>query len=165
MRFTLEQLEKTLTVAGEKGADPLADAIRRLIQLAIAYTDYAAANRRRWRALFVHRLAEDKEVPAWYRQQCSARLSSHRGARCARSHPIWSRVSRILLARSLSRPCHGIVLIGHLRRSCKEHSAPHRARAGDVQWWRRGAGGGGRCGSKPIENARRAQPGISLVVR
>src|ERR1044072_6927401 len=54
--LTLEQLEKTLTVAGAKGADRQADAIRALTQLALAYTDYAAANRPRWRALFDHRL-------------------------------------------------------------------------------------------------------------
>src|ERR1700752_2422968 len=54
--LTLEQLEKTLTVAGERGADPQADAIRTLTHLALAYTDYAAANRPRWRALFDHRL-------------------------------------------------------------------------------------------------------------
>src|ERR1043165_3481932 len=64
--LTLEQLEKTLTVAGAKSADPQTDAIKTLTHLALAYTDYAAANRRRWRALFDHRLAEDKAVPAWY---------------------------------------------------------------------------------------------------
>src|SRR6478752_599807 len=61
--LTLEQLEKTLT---ERSTDPQAGAIKTLIHLALAYTDYAAANRRRWRALFDHRLAEDKAVPAWY---------------------------------------------------------------------------------------------------
>src|SRR5689334_16521012 len=52
--LTLEQLEKTLALAGKKSADPQADAIRALNHLALAYTDYAAANRRRWRALFDH---------------------------------------------------------------------------------------------------------------
>src|SRR5262249_53768576 len=41
---TLEQLEKTLTVAGGKGADPHADAIKTLTHLGLAYTDYAAAH-------------------------------------------------------------------------------------------------------------------------
>src|SRR6187397_3117864 len=52
--LTLEQLEKTLTVAGDK-SDQQADAIKRLTHLALAYTDYAAAHTRRWRALFDHR--------------------------------------------------------------------------------------------------------------
>src|SRR5215470_15322486 len=64
--LTLEQLEKTLTAADSDTPDPQSDAIRRLTHLAIAYTDYAATNRRRWRALFDHRLAEDRQVPAWY---------------------------------------------------------------------------------------------------
>ena len=93
--LTLEQLEKTLTVAGEKGADPQADAIRTLTHLALAYTDYAAANRPRWRALFDHRLAEGREVPAWYQANLAPPVRLHRGAaaaacsrhRAARAHP------------------------------------------------------------------------------
>src|SRR5882724_3582109 len=69
--LTLEQLEKTLTVAGGDSADPQADAIKTLTHLALAYTDYAAAHTRRWRALFDHRLPEDKDVPAWYQANLS----------------------------------------------------------------------------------------------
>src|SRR5215468_9435480 len=64
--LTLEQLEKTLTVAGAKSDDPRADAMKTLTHLALAYTDYAAAHTRRWRALFDHRLPEGREVPTWY---------------------------------------------------------------------------------------------------
>ena len=46
--------------------DPQADAIKRLTHLALAYTDYAAAHTRRWRALFDHRLPEGRAVPTWY---------------------------------------------------------------------------------------------------
>src|SRR6188768_3839424 len=50
--LTLEQLEKTLTVAGRPQTDPKADAVKTLIHLGLAYTDYAAAHTPRWRALF-----------------------------------------------------------------------------------------------------------------
>src|SRR3954452_1362481 len=50
--LTLEQLEQTLTVAGGDGTSPQADAIKALIHLGLAYTDYAAAHTPRWRALF-----------------------------------------------------------------------------------------------------------------
>src|ERR1044071_2630276 len=61
--LTLEQLEKTLTVAGGDNADPQGGAIKTLVHLGLAYTDYAATNTRRWRVLFDHRLPENKEVP------------------------------------------------------------------------------------------------------
>src|SRR5436190_24116209 len=64
--LTLEQLEKTLTVAGGDTADPHADAIKALVHLGLAYTDYATANTRRWRVLFDHRLPDGKQVPTWY---------------------------------------------------------------------------------------------------
>jgi len=109
--LTLEQLEKTLTVAGEKSGDRQTGAIRALTHLALAYTDYAAANRPRWRALFDHRLAEGREVPAWY-QANLARLFAYI------EEPLRSLASameperRMLLARSLFSAVHGIVLIG-----------------------------------------------------
>ena len=109
--LTLEQLEKTLTVAGEKGADPQADAIRTLTHLALAYTDYAAANRPRWRALFDHRLAEGREVPAWY-QANLARLFVYIEEPLRRLAPDIEPRKRMLLARSLFSAVHGIVLIG-----------------------------------------------------
>ncbi len=109
--LTLEQLEKTLTIAGGKGADPQADAIRALTHLALAYTDYAAANRPRWRALFDHRLAEDKRCRPGTRPTSPACSSTSR-SRCVGLRPISSQQQRILLARSLFSAVHGIVLIG-----------------------------------------------------
>ena len=109
--LTLEQLEKTLTVAGAKGADAQADAIRRLTHLALAYTDYAAANRPRWRALFDHRLAEGREVPTWY-QANLARLFVYIEEPLRSLAPGMEPRERMLLARSLFSAVHGIVLIG-----------------------------------------------------
>src|SRR5438132_8327599 len=60
--LTLEQLEKTLTVASHNNADP-PGAIKMLVHLGIAYTDYAAAHTGRWRALFDHRLPEGRDIP------------------------------------------------------------------------------------------------------
>ena len=109
--LTLEQLEKTLTVAGDKGGDPQVGAIRTLTHLGLAYTDYAAANRRRWRALFDHRLAEDKEVPTWYQAQL-ARLFVYIEEPLRSLAPEMQPLERMQLARSLFSAVHGIVLIG-----------------------------------------------------
>jgi AcrR family transcriptional regulator len=109
--LTLEQLEKTLNVASAKSADPKADAIRTLNHLALAYTDYAAANRRRWRALFDHRLAEDQAVPAWY-QANLARLFIYIEEPLRALASTMAPDQRMQLARSLFSAVHGIVLIG-----------------------------------------------------
>jgi AcrR family transcriptional regulator len=109
--LTLEQLEKTLTVARGDNADPQGDAIKTLVHLALAYTDYAAANTRRWRVLFDHRLPENKEVPTWYMANL-ARLFVYIEEPLRKLAPALSPVRRALLARSLFSAVHGIVLIG-----------------------------------------------------
>jgi AcrR family transcriptional regulator len=109
--LTLEQLEKTLTLAGGKSGDAQMEAIKTLGHLALAYTDYAAANRRRWRALFDHRLAEDKEVPTWY-QANLARLFIYIEEPLRSLAPAMAADQRMQLARSLFSAVHGIVLIG-----------------------------------------------------
>jgi len=109
--LTLEQLEKTLTLAGERSGDAQTDAIKTLRHLALVYTDYAAANRRRWRALFDHRLAEDQAVPAWY-QANLARLFVYIEEPLRQLAPGMASDQRIQLARSLFSAVHGIVLIG-----------------------------------------------------
>jgi AcrR family transcriptional regulator len=109
--FTLEQLEKTLTVAGGDSTDPQADAIKTLVHLALAYTDYAAANTRRWRALFDHRLPEGREIPTWYMANL-ARLFVYIEEPLRKLAPTLSPTRRALLARSLFSAVHGIVLVG-----------------------------------------------------
>jgi AcrR family transcriptional regulator len=109
--LTLEQLEKTLTVAGGDNADPQGDAIKTLVHLGLAYTDYAAANTRRWRVLFDHRLPENKEVPTWYMANL-ARLFVYIEEPLRKLAPALSPTRRALLARSLFSAVHGIVLIG-----------------------------------------------------
>jgi len=109
--LTLEQLENKLTVANATSADPQANAVRSLTHLALAYTNYAAANPRRWRALFDHRLAEDQAVPAWYRAQL-ARLFVYIEEPLRSLAPDMQPDQRMQLARSLFAAVHGIVLIG-----------------------------------------------------
>ena len=109
--LTLEQLEKTLTVAGGDNADPKGDAIKTLVHLGLAYMDYAAANTRRWRVLFDHRLPENKEVPTWYMANL-ARLFVYIEEPLRKLAPALSPIRRALLARSLFSAVHGIVLVG-----------------------------------------------------
>src|SRR2546421_801142 len=109
--LTLEQLEKTLTVASEKGSDRQTGAMKTLTHLALAYMDYAAANRGRWRALFDHRLAEDQEVPTWYQANLH-RLFVYVEEPLRRHASDMEPQQRIQLARSLFSAVHGIVLIG-----------------------------------------------------
>ena len=108
--LTLEQLEKTLTVASDK-SDPQSDAIKTLTHLALAYTDYAAAHTRRWRALFDHRLPEGRAVPTWYKTNL-ARLFVYIEEPLRKLAPALPEERRALIARSLFSAVHGIVLIG-----------------------------------------------------
>jgi AcrR family transcriptional regulator len=109
--LTLEQLEKTLTVASDHGADATASAIKELTHLALGYTDYAAAHTRRWRALFDHRLAEGRDMPAWYAANLS-RLFAYVEQPLGQLAPALSAAERTLVARSLFSAVHGIVVIG-----------------------------------------------------
>jgi AcrR family transcriptional regulator len=109
--LTLEQLEKTLTVAGGDAPAPQTDAIKTLVHLGLAYTDYAAAHKPRWRALFDHRLPEGKEVPTWYMANL-ARLFVYVEEPLRKLVPDATAERRALLARSLFSAVHGIVVIG-----------------------------------------------------
>src|SRR5262249_36491825 len=67
---TLRALEAELAAAdrGAEHAGPDA-AIARLVRMALAYLDFAAAHTPRWRALFEHRMPPGQSVPEWYRDQ------------------------------------------------------------------------------------------------
>ena len=109
--LTLEQLEKTLTIAGRPQTDPKADAVKTLIHLGLAYTDYAAAHTPRWRALFDHRLPAGREVPTWYMANLH-RLFVYIEEPLRKLAPALPDERRALIARSLFSAVHGIVLIG-----------------------------------------------------
>jgi AcrR family transcriptional regulator len=67
---TLATFQKHLAKAGlGEDAEPLQDVaanVDRIVALAAAYVDFAAANQSRWRALFEHRMGGLRKIPKWY---------------------------------------------------------------------------------------------------
>jgi len=109
---TLAALEQTFTAAGDAGTAPSADsAIAQFVRLALAYTDFAAANRPRWRALFGHQPPAGREVPESYTAD-QLRLFSYVEKPLQVLMPATTRERRTLLARSLFSAVHGIVVLG-----------------------------------------------------
>jgi len=104
---TLAALEDRLTAAGKAGKD----AAGRLVQLALAYLDYAAANTRRWRAVFDHQPMTDRGLPDWYLAD-QMRLFSYVEAPLKVLQPKADAARRALIARSLVSAVHGIVVLG-----------------------------------------------------
>jgi AcrR family transcriptional regulator len=108
-------LEKELTAAA--GVDPAKPAvgaeraIGRLIRLAVAYLDFAAANTLRWRALFEHRLPEGKPMPDWYLGE-QIRLFGYIEQPLRDLQPGLLPDQLAMLARSLFSAAHGIVTLG-----------------------------------------------------
>ena len=95
-------------------ADPArveADPARALVGLALAYLDFASAERLRWRALFQHRMADERAPPDWYVAE-QARLFRHVEAPLARLRPDLPEAERALLARTLFSAVHGMVALG-----------------------------------------------------
>src|SRR5882672_9744600 len=110
---TLAALERDLVAAdraGEPAEGPNA-AIARLVRMALAYLDFAAAQTPRWRTLFEHRMPAGREVPAWYREQ-QQRLFAYVEELLLELQADESRVRRALLARSLFSAVHGLVVLG-----------------------------------------------------
>ena len=108
---TLAALERELNAAAgaaDKGADA---AVARLVRMALAYLDFAAANTQRWRALFDHRLPPGQDVPDWYRKE-QQRLFDYVENLLTELQAQESRVRRSLLARSLFSAVHGLVVLG-----------------------------------------------------
>jgi AcrR family transcriptional regulator len=86
-------------------------AIARLVRLAMVYTDFAAANTLRWRALFEHRLPAGYAVPDWYLKE-QMRLFSYVEGPLRVLQPQASPERIALLARSVVSAVHGIVALG-----------------------------------------------------
>lgn len=108
---TLADLERGLAVAPDELTRGKKGAIARLVGLALAYVDFAAANTQRWRALFEHRLPAGKSLPEWYVEQ-QARLFAQVEQPLADLRPGSSRDDLALLARTLFSAVHGIVALG-----------------------------------------------------
>jgi len=110
---TLAALEHDLSAAdraGEPAERPNA-AIARLVCMALAYLDFAAAHTPRWRTLFEHRMPAGREVPVWYREQ-QQRLFAYVEELLLELQTDESRLRRALLARSLFSAVHGLVVLG-----------------------------------------------------
>jgi AcrR family transcriptional regulator len=110
---TLAALEREL-IAADRADEPAEGpnaAIARLVRMALAYLDFAAAQTPRWRTLFEHRMPGGREVPAWYREQ-QQRLFAYVEELLLELQSDESRVRRALLARSLFSAVHGLVVLG-----------------------------------------------------
>ena len=110
---TLAALESDLSAA-DRVAEPTEGpnaAIERLVRMALAYLDFAAAQTPRWRTLFEHRMPAGREVPPWYREQ-QQRLFAYVEELLLELQADESRVRRALLARSLFSALHGLVVLG-----------------------------------------------------
>jgi AcrR family transcriptional regulator len=86
-------------------------AIARLVALAVAYVDFAAANKERWRALFEHRMSGGRSVPDWYLTEQQA-LFAYIEAPLSELRPGASPDAVTLLARTLFSAVHGVVSLG-----------------------------------------------------
>ena len=111
---TLALLERALTAAGgavDLEARSTQDAIDRLVRLGRGYTDFAAANMLRWRALFDHRMPEGRDIPDWYVAD-QRRLFDYVEQPLRALQPGTAPDRRALLARSLFSAVHGMVALG-----------------------------------------------------
>jgi AcrR family transcriptional regulator len=111
---TLAALEAKLTEAGaaarsEKGG--IEGALDRLVRLALAYTEFAAAHTRRWRAVFDHQPAPGRGIPDWYLAD-QLRLFGYVEEPLKVLRPDDAPARRALVARSLVSAVHGIVVLG-----------------------------------------------------
>ncbi|MEJ1976083.1 MAG: TetR/AcrR family transcriptional regulator [Acetobacteraceae bacterium] len=90
---------------------PDAEPAVHLVHLAETYLDYAATQRRRWIALFSHRMSDNRTAPPWYAEQRNAAFS-HVEAPLAALRPDLPADERALLARTLFAAVHGMVVLG-----------------------------------------------------
>ncbi|WP_181706004.1 TetR/AcrR family transcriptional regulator [Chthonobacter rhizosphaerae] len=105
---TLEALDQAMTEVGGRFPD---DPERHLQALGAAYLGFAAAQTRRWRALFEHRLPEGYAVPDWYTDRLDT-IFRHLRDPFAALFPDRPASERIEMARALFAGAHGIVALG-----------------------------------------------------
>jgi AcrR family transcriptional regulator len=106
---TLKALDECLHEALVRQA--AASPAERLVALAQAYLDYAAANRGRWNALFLHRLSPGRVLPDWY-AALQSELFAHVASPIAALCPGLTPSAQTSLAHTLFSAVHGIVLLG-----------------------------------------------------
>lgn len=102
---TLQHLGVLLQAAGVGAAGhPLE---QRLLALALAYLDFAAQHKRRWKAVFEHVMSDSRSVPAWYREGQVGLFSKLAAALPASMTP----EDRAVAAQMLFSAAHGIVVL------------------------------------------------------
>jgi AcrR family transcriptional regulator len=106
---TLADIDAALRLMADQPTDAAPAA--RLARLGLAYLNFAAAQPRRWAALFGHRMSGGNPVPAWYRAQQAA-MFTHVEAPLAGLRPDLAAEDLALLARTLFSAVHGIVSLG-----------------------------------------------------
>jgi AcrR family transcriptional regulator len=108
---TLEAIDAELrAVLASKPGKP-ADPVTQLVDLALAYLDYASCNRPRWDALFAHRMADGRQVPEWYRAR-QAMLFQHLEMPLATLCRDLSAAELSVLGRTLFSAVHGVISLG-----------------------------------------------------
>jgi AcrR family transcriptional regulator len=105
---TLGRLDAALTDAESDGP---ASPPEILVRIAIAYCDFADANLELWRALFEHRMAQNKPTPEWAISE-QMELFRHIYRPLATLFPKRATAELSVTARSLFSAVHGMVLLG-----------------------------------------------------
>ena len=111
---TLVALEQVLAGAAEEKSGPASDAdsaAKRLVAMALAYLNFAAENKERWRALFDHRLPAGKNTPDWYLAD-QVKLFAYVERPLRTLKPTLKPAEGAVLARSLFSAVHGLVTLG-----------------------------------------------------
>lgn len=108
---TIAELHEALAAAVSQIEGPS----YQLEALALAYLDFAAANPRRWAALFDHQMPPDTPVPDWHLAEHGALLAEVEAV-LESMEPDLSADMRALRARTLFSSVHGIVKLSLERR-------------------------------------------------
>jgi AcrR family transcriptional regulator len=103
---TLAELGKLLSTAARRASG--SELETRLNTLAIAYLDFATANQRRWRAVFEHRLPDERPLPEENREDRRRLLAL---IEAELTHAIADAEARSDAAHALFSAVHGIVLL------------------------------------------------------
>jgi len=108
---TLDDLDRCVMAASASLLSSPAEARAALLAQADAYLEFARHNGQRWRAVFEHRLAASRVLPAWYRDQQS-RLFAHVERPLRALLPGVPPGERAQLGRSIFSAVHGVVWLG-----------------------------------------------------
>jgi len=106
---TLSKLDRHLcsVEAGLQGEPP----VKRLVALALAYTDFVSENWRLWSALFEHQMPEGKPIPEWHLKE-HFQLFRHIVEPLSEMSPRSGEEDLLILSRNLYSAVHGMVSLG-----------------------------------------------------